>query len=81
MTLGAVRVFATVLVSLDVELRAQDTGLHEWADVESHTVVEVRRPADRLFCEGLPPNVNVVGRLSRGDQIVALRASALYPVT
>ena len=45
-------------------LAAEDVFGHEGTDVEPHSVVDVRLPADGLFVDGLPPDEDVIGGLT-----------------
>ena len=67
---------AAVLAPVKVRPGAQDAGAllaagivlgHEGADVQAHTVVDVRLPADGLLFERLPADENVEGGLALDD--------------
>src|ERR1041385_4189796 len=66
---GAGRVLATVFAPLDVRTLAEHVGLHEWADVWAHAIVQVRMPADGLLLQGLPPKEDVVWGFTFEDQL------------
>ena len=69
-------IFAAILFPFDVGPVAQDAGAffghvchaQKGADVEAHTVVEVRVPADGLFGQRLPAHKDVVGRFAGQNQ-------------
>ena len=44
-------------------------GHHEGADVHANAVVEIGLPADRLLCERLPADEDVVGRFAFEDPL------------
>ena len=73
----ALWLLAAVFLPVDVGLPAQNAGaraptgaergVQEGPDVEPHTVIEVRLPAEGLLVKRLPANERVVGRLARED--------------
>jgi hypothetical protein len=73
--LFAVGLLSAVLVPFDVGLEAQDTGalslymvcIHEWTDIETHAIVEVRMPAEGLLLKWLPADQDVVRGLALQD--------------
>ena len=73
-------VLAPVFVPLDIRFLAEDAGpfpadighREKRADVETHAVIEIRVPADRLSLDRLPTDEDVVGTLPRQDQFEPL---------
>src|SRR5919201_626115 len=58
-----------VLTPLGLRGLAQDVGYHEWSDVPTHAIVQVWRPAEWLFIQGLPAHEDVVVILALEDQL------------
>ena len=61
---AAVGVRSAILVPVNRELGPKDAGFDERTNIHPDTVVEIRVPANRLIGETLPPDINVVGRLT-----------------
>src|SRR5947209_137720 len=61
------RVLATVFAPLDVRALAKHVGLHKRADVQAHSVVQARVPANGLLLQRLPADENVVRNLAFED--------------
>ena len=93
---------AAVFSPMDTGLGSQDAGAflaagqvlgHEGTDIESHTVVDVRLPADRLRLDGIPADEDVARRLAvkdrhqsllqlkrRSEAILGTALTALYTI-
>jgi len=55
-----------------VRALAEHIGSHEWSDVQSDAVIQVRVPSDRLLLQRFPTDKDVVGRFAFQDQLEAV---------
>ena len=62
------RVFASLLVPVHVDLASQYTGLNKWPNVHADAVVQVRVPAHRQLMNGFPADENVMGQFTQPDE-------------
>src|SRR5579859_1864231 len=69
MAFSAIGIGATILIPVDSKAIAEHTGLDKGTNVETHTIVEVGVPADGLFMQWLPADIDIIGGFTVTDSL------------